>query len=89
VAAGYLLVSKYLEIFKKQAGEMTQQLRALTALPKVLSSNPSNHMVPGIRTCSQTASFCLYRHPRNLSSQLEPGRFVLQHERLKAAFFSL
>jgi hypothetical protein len=25
--------------------EMTQWLRALTALPKVLSSNPSNHMV--------------------------------------------
>jgi hypothetical protein len=31
---------------KKKAGEkMTQQLRALTALPEVLSSNPSNHMV--------------------------------------------
>ena len=45
VAAGYLLVSKYLEIFKKQAGEMTQQLRALTALPKVLSSIPSFDMV--------------------------------------------
>jgi hypothetical protein len=28
-----------------EAGEMAQQLRALTALPKVLSSNPSNHMV--------------------------------------------
>jgi hypothetical protein len=27
------------------AGEMAQQLRALTALQKVLSSNPSNHMV--------------------------------------------
>ena len=27
------------------AGEMTQWLRALTALPKDLSSNPSNHMV--------------------------------------------
>jgi hypothetical protein len=26
------------------AGEMAQQLRALTALPKVLSSNSSNHM---------------------------------------------
>ena len=26
-------------------GEMAQQLRALTAFPKVLSSNPSNHMV--------------------------------------------
>jgi hypothetical protein len=30
-----------------RAGEMVQQLRALTALPEVLSSNPSNHMVMG------------------------------------------
>jgi hypothetical protein len=30
---------------KKRAGEMAQRLRALTALPEVLSSNPSNHMV--------------------------------------------
>jgi hypothetical protein len=28
-----------------EAGEMAQWLRALTALPKVLSLNPSNHMV--------------------------------------------
>jgi hypothetical protein len=28
-----------------RAGEMAQRLRALTALPKVLSSIPSNHMV--------------------------------------------
>jgi hypothetical protein len=28
-----------------QAGEMAQWVRALTALPEVLSSNPSNHMV--------------------------------------------
>jgi hypothetical protein len=27
------------------AGEMAQQIRALTALSKVLSSNPSNHHV--------------------------------------------
>jgi len=27
------------------AGEMAQRLRALTALPEVLSSNPSNRMV--------------------------------------------
>jgi hypothetical protein len=27
------------------AGEMAQRLRALTALPEVLSSNLSNHMV--------------------------------------------
>jgi hypothetical protein len=26
------------------AGEMAQWLRAMTALPKVLSSNPSNHV---------------------------------------------
>jgi hypothetical protein len=31
------------EIFR--AGEMAQWLRAPTALPEVLSSNPSNHMV--------------------------------------------
>jgi hypothetical protein len=29
----------------KGAGEMTQQLRALAALPEVLSLSPSNHMV--------------------------------------------
>jgi hypothetical protein len=27
------------------AGEMAQRVRALTALPEVLSSNPSNHMM--------------------------------------------
>jgi hypothetical protein len=34
-------------LFRKynRAGEMDQWLRAPTALPKVLSSNPSNHMV--------------------------------------------
>jgi hypothetical protein len=35
--------------FKKKkkagAGEIAQWVRALTALPNVLSSNPSNHMV--------------------------------------------
>jgi hypothetical protein len=30
---------------ERGAGEMAQQVRALTALPKVLSSTPSNHMV--------------------------------------------
>ena len=29
----------------ERAGEMAQQLRAPTALPEVLSSIPSNHMV--------------------------------------------
>jgi hypothetical protein len=28
-----------------KAGEMAQWLRVLTALPELLSSNPSNHMV--------------------------------------------
>ena len=28
---------------KNRAGKIAQQVRALTALPKVLSSNPSNH----------------------------------------------
>jgi hypothetical protein len=28
-----------------RAGKMAQQLRALTALPEVLTSNPSNHML--------------------------------------------
>jgi hypothetical protein len=37
---------KYLGVtLTKQAGEVAQRLRALTALPKVLSSNPSDHMV--------------------------------------------
>jgi hypothetical protein len=38
----------YKQIFFKttfRAGEMPQQLRTRTALLKVLSSNPSNHMV--------------------------------------------
>jgi hypothetical protein len=30
---------------KRGAGEMAQWLRVPTALPKVVSSNPSNHMV--------------------------------------------
>jgi hypothetical protein len=30
---------------KKRAGEMAQLLRALTAVPEVLSSIPSNHML--------------------------------------------
>ena len=34
-----------LKIFSSWAGEMAPRLRALTALPEVLSSIPSNHMV--------------------------------------------
>jgi hypothetical protein len=33
---------------RKRAGEMAQWLRAPTALQKVLSSNPSNHIVAGL-----------------------------------------
>jgi hypothetical protein len=36
---------KLSKIRKEGAGEMAQWLRALTALPEVLSSIPSNHMV--------------------------------------------
>lgn len=36
---------KMLKKKKNWAGKMAQQVRALTALPKVLSSNPRNHMV--------------------------------------------
>jgi hypothetical protein len=48
--AGYvhtLFITEALHIFKKnsQAGEMAQWLGALTALPEVLSSIPSNHVV--------------------------------------------
>jgi hypothetical protein len=38
-------VRKQLIEIKPQAREMAQRLRALTALPEVLRSNPSNHMV--------------------------------------------
>jgi hypothetical protein len=40
----YLVFERLKEIFHG-AGEMAQRVRALTALLKVLSSNPSNHMV--------------------------------------------
>jgi hypothetical protein len=35
---------KTLKTVEHRAGEMAQGLRALTALPEVLSSIPSNHM---------------------------------------------
>jgi hypothetical protein len=41
VKIGYSALEKMI----KRAGEMAQCLRALTALPEVLSSIPSNHMV--------------------------------------------
>jgi hypothetical protein len=39
------MFSHTIRAFIMGAGEMAQWLRALTALPKVLSSNFSNHMV--------------------------------------------
>jgi hypothetical protein len=42
------LESSKLQVFKippQRAGEMAQRIRALAALPEVLSSIPSNHMV--------------------------------------------
>jgi hypothetical protein len=41
----YVNKGKPFKISKQGAGEMAQRLRALTALPNVLSSNPSNYMV--------------------------------------------
>jgi hypothetical protein len=37
-------LNTYLKVVNR-AGEMAQRLRVPTALPKVMSSNPSNHMV--------------------------------------------
>jgi hypothetical protein len=45
---GYALYSIFvikMKSSKRGAGEMVHQLTALTALPKVLSSNPRNHIV--------------------------------------------
>jgi len=39
------LISPLTSRIEIQAGEMAQRLRALAALPEVLSSNPSTHMV--------------------------------------------
>jgi hypothetical protein len=39
------LIAVILKNKQSGAGEMAQQLRTLTALPEVLSSIPSNHMV--------------------------------------------
>jgi hypothetical protein len=42
---GKVNTAAYIRKKKARAGEIAQQLRALTALPEVLSSIPSNHMV--------------------------------------------
>jgi hypothetical protein len=39
------VVQLHVQKYKARAGEMAQQLRALSALPEVLSSIPSNHML--------------------------------------------
>jgi len=42
----YIYIYIYMDLkVEEGAIEMSQQLRALTALPEVLSSIPSNHMV--------------------------------------------
>jgi hypothetical protein len=49
----------------RRAGEMAHQLRALAALPKVLSSNPSNHMVAHNhpqRALTPSSSVCDYSY---------------------------
>jgi hypothetical protein len=58
-------------------GGMAQQLRALTALPKVMSSIPSNHMVAlgnhlngigcPLLMCLKTATVYSYKHKINKS----------------------
>ena len=40
-----MYIYRRIKIRNSGAGEMARWLRAPTALPKVLSSNPSNHMV--------------------------------------------
>jgi hypothetical protein len=40
-----LPAQKNIKIQNMKAGEMAQQLKALVALPEVLSSTPSNHMM--------------------------------------------
>jgi hypothetical protein len=44
---------------KKRAGDITQWLRALTALPKVLSSYPSNHMVAHNHQYNYSVILCI------------------------------
>jgi hypothetical protein len=44
-APQFILLQRAFRNNYSMSGEMAQWVRALTALPKVLSSNPSNHMV--------------------------------------------
>jgi hypothetical protein len=41
----FTVIKVSIRITADRAGEMAQRVRALTALPKILSSNPSNYTV--------------------------------------------
>jgi hypothetical protein len=43
--SSFISIATFVLKYAHEAGEMAQTVRALTALPKVLSSNPRNHMV--------------------------------------------
>ena len=45
IIQNYPIIKDLFKNYEIRAGEMAQQLRALAAPPKVLSSIPSNHMV--------------------------------------------
>ena len=45
VSSSFKLQYTVLKSRLSRAGEMAQRVKAPTALPKVMSSNPSNHMV--------------------------------------------
>jgi hypothetical protein len=55
------------------AGEMAQQLRALTAPPEVLSSIPSNHMVAHNNGSVVKSTDCSSRGPEFNSQQPHGG----------------
>jgi hypothetical protein len=45
IIQNYPIIKDLFKNYEIRAGEMAQQLRALTALLEVMSSNPRNHMV--------------------------------------------
>ena len=50
---------QFLNNIARGAGEMAQRVRAPTALPKVLSSSPSNHLIP-LLECLKAATVYLH-----------------------------
>jgi len=60
-----------------RAGEMAQRLRALIALPEVLSSIPSNHMVAHKHLGSDVLFWCMgqlqHTHINKLNKSLKKG----------------